>query len=1535
MSFANPLGLLALAGIIPIVALHILRPRRRAVTVPSTFLWKRIERPVSSAAPWQKLRPSWLLLAQLLAVTALAIVLAQPQRQRETPLAQHTVFVIDASGSMRAIDGKPDRLGAAKDRARALRRKVPAGGIASVVVAGQRARVALSASSTTAEFDSAVNAIRADEGTPAIADAFTLAASLDRGDVPTSVVVISDGGFTPDERALVPRGARYERIGERSTNRAITRLTAEERGSGLHVRAEVRNTGGPTVRQPIRIDVDGRTEASGDLALESNALGTFEADVPPGRRVEAFLDGEDLLAADNRAVAVIPERRSIKVFLAGDDRFMAQVLAVVPGAEVTRAAGGRPGANIDVAIYNGVAVPADVAVPVLAIAVPGGLPDVTPSGLVDRPSLTTVRTDGDLLAGLDLSDVAIATTQKLSAPLATVQVGSVETPLLVTGTQRGLPYAYLGFALTDSNLPLQVAFPILIDRLLSSLAGSGQSTQSVTVGDPLPVNPAVEMKLIAPDGTARRTRIGDPPPSADQAGFWVLQTPAATDTAAGSATTLATAIDAPVTDPVVSVPDRLVAVNVPPRESQLDPLLDLVIAPEVPNARKVVNGRTASPLLAPFVIALLVLLLAEWLLARRGNAVPKRQWRWSVALRAVVAALALLALIAPELNRQANAVATIFVVDGSASLGPSGRASAAEWVRAALDAKPKDARTGVVVFGGDARLDIPVAATATFTRQEVTVDEKATNLATAIRLGTAVAPTDARRRIVLVSDGLATRGDTDAALTDALTAGIPIDTHAVGGAGGPDVAVASVKGPPIARVGDTVTLTATLSSNIATTAEVTLERDGRAIASKVVDIKPGDTAVSVADPSPPSGGLARYRVRVRSATDSVADNDAASVGVPIDGPARVLIVEGSKGESDTLATALKAGGIGGDVVSTDNIPNLDALSSYTGIVFVDVDVRAVPAESMEAVTRAVRDLGRGLTTIGGPRSYGVGGYRNSALEELLPVISDVTDPKRRQKVAQVLSIDTSGSMAACHCRPEATGGLPNGGNRIGGGVNKTDIAKAAVVRTAAALSDTDEIGIVAFNGNAKVIMDLQQNPGSDVVTSNLAPIKPGGGTFIAASLTKAAEELRGSDAALKHIIVFSDGFTASDNLDAVAKQAKDLYENDGITVSVLATGEGAAPALEKIAIAGNGRFYLGGDLSRVPQIMAEEAVMASRNFVNEGKFLPEVVSSSQVVRNLTSSPELLGYVATTAKPTGSTLLRIGDERDPLLASWQVGLGRSTAWTSDANARWSSQWVNWDGYVGFWTQLVKDTFPVSAAGGAATAEASNGTVKVSLVGSTAFPDQSKATARVVGPDGRSQEVELSRTDANTFTGEAAIDGQGVYAVGANATNGRGETVLTATALATQAYSPEYRPAPADVATLERVSAATKGRAGVDPKAVWDAAGLKPGRRPLRLRGPLLLAAVLLWPFAVALSRIVSRRGALAGAARAMGRSVPRPPKMADIAASSSGAAPVRAGASEASPGATSGSTEVLPAPAPPPAAEVATLQQLLKRKRGES
>jgi len=141
MTFANPAGLLLLGLVIPVLLLHILKPQRDSVDVSSVYLWQGLAAPVSAARPWQRLRPSLLLLLQLLVVVGLALTVARPVRLTDALVAEHTVFIIDASGSMAAKDGDPDRLASAIKEAKSLRDEVPDGGLASVVVASARSDV--------------------------------------------------------------------------------------------------------------------------------------------------------------------------------------------------------------------------------------------------------------------------------------------------------------------------------------------------------------------------------------------------------------------------------------------------------------------------------------------------------------------------------------------------------------------------------------------------------------------------------------------------------------------------------------------------------------------------------------------------------------------------------------------------------------------------------------------------------------------------------------------------------------------------------------------------------------------------------------------------------------------------------------------------------------------------------------------------------------------------------------------------------------------------------------------------------------------------------------------------------------------------------------------------------------------------------------------------------------------------------------------------------------------------------------------------
>ena len=244
MRLGNPAGLWALAAAVPILLLHVLRPRRPRTEVSSVLLWRAVARPVSSASPWQRLRWSALLGLQLLAVLMLALALARPVRTTPAPLRAHTVFVIDGSGSMAATDGKPDRLAKARAVAESLRSQLPAGGIASIVLASPTPAVLLASSDDRGAFTDALARTTVTDGPAQWEDTFNLAASLETPGKPVGFVLIGDGGLSTLEQKAIPAGTSYVKVGERATNRAITSLTAEPRAGGLRVHVTVRNTGG-------------------------------------------------------------------------------------------------------------------------------------------------------------------------------------------------------------------------------------------------------------------------------------------------------------------------------------------------------------------------------------------------------------------------------------------------------------------------------------------------------------------------------------------------------------------------------------------------------------------------------------------------------------------------------------------------------------------------------------------------------------------------------------------------------------------------------------------------------------------------------------------------------------------------------------------------------------------------------------------------------------------------------------------------------------------------------------------------------------------------------------------------------------------------------------------------------------------------------------------------------------------------------------------------------------------------------------------
>ncbi len=171
-------------------------------------------------------------------------------------------------------------------------------------------------------------------------------------------------------------------------------------------------------------------------------------------------------------------------------------------------------------------------------------------------------------------------------------------------------------------------------------------------------------------------------------------------------------------------------------------------------------------------------------------------------------------------------------------------------------------------------------------------------------------------------------------------------------------------------------------------------------------------------------------------------------------------------------------------------------------MLADVAAARLGIERMIALQVFARDLGRGLVMIGGPNSFGAGGYKRTPLEEALPVDMDVRDRERQPDIALVVVIDQSGSMDACHC---------NTANRDGGvqiqGMPKVDIGKEAILRAVSALTERDEFGVVAFNENAHWVIHTAPLGNIGDVESQIAGIRADGQTNIFAGLSEAVASL--------------------------------------------------------------------------------------------------------------------------------------------------------------------------------------------------------------------------------------------------------------------------------------------------------------------------------------------------------------------------------------------------------------------------------------------
>lgn len=872
----------------------------------------------------------------------------------------------------------------------------------------------------------------------------------------------------------------------------------------------------------------------------------------------------------------------------------------------------------------------------------------------------------------------------------------------------------------------------------------------------------------------------------------------------------------------------------------------------------------------PWYLLLLTLLPVLWWWSFRPlSSLGNFRRTTALLLRSLIFVALVMAISGIQWKRISEKVSVIYVLDQSDSIPIAKRELMLEFVRQSSEKHrrvDREDRAGMIVFGRNAAIEIqPFDDTLPLLRNVESNfgGSDATNLEAALKLAQAAFPEDTAKRVVIVTDGLETVGNSSSAVRAIADAGIGIDVVPVKLDSTSEILVEKIDLPSNIRQGQPIEArvvihryqgenanapvpgTLRVWRRLGAQQEVLFEQD--VVLDRDVNVFPIQHTIDQ-----PAGYVYEAEFKAKDdGQDALSQNNRANAFAYVRGKGKVLLIENwrTPGEYDQLVETLRRNEIEVEVQPSNQLfSSLPELQAYDSVILAGVprttgedanEISEFSKSQMEMLVRNTEQFGCGLLMIGGPEAFGAGGWVNTDVEKAMPVDFQIKNSK----------IEAVGALAMILHASE----IPEGNYW------QKVIARAAID----VLGPMDYCGVVNYDNVAQDtwLWDdglSRVGPNRSKMRARLSRMTPGDMPDFAPAMQMILSGLQKTDASVKHAIIISDG-DPSEPTNAQINQ----FVRAKIKVSTVAVGS-HGPAghqiLQKIAAATGGNYYVASNPKALPKIFIREAMKVSKPLVFEpqGGIQPVVSYPHEVLQGINSQlPDLSGFVLTTAKESPLVQVAIRSprpaevENQTILATWNYGLGRTAVFTSDAGKRWASTWNSWESYDRFWSQLVRWTMRPSEDEGKFTiaTQMKDGRAQIvvnALDEEDRFLNFLELSSVGVGPDMKPFPITMKQQAPGRYVGEFDADSAGSYML--TVSPGPGKAPLTTGV--TVPFTDEYRVRPINLNLLEQYAALEPngGTAG-DITVPLEAASLDTATLVDRFRSGLQKAFSLtdIWPW----------------------------------------------------------------------------------------